>query len=422
MRLLVVPALLLAFAIAACGDDDGVTPSPTASTTPSATSVVSPTATPAQSPGNTSRNQLSFLIDRELYLVNSDGTGTTRLGEDGLCSRFSRLTWSPDGSRLVCDGSGSTVLISSDGTAVAQWADAAVTSVQWSPTGQAFLVQADERLIVRDRDGGALAELGPTDLQPGGISVAGRSRSWSPDGKQIVYWNSATSELRVYSLDSGSERTVAGDYRPVAWLSDGNTIVAAAGYAPPVDLQVTLYDIVLVDVATGVTSPVPELAATLDGPIRPNLQLWFAPDTSRAAVLTSRADGLPGLGVFDMQTRALTTIADSIISYPSDHIPQDNVQWSRDGQMVYWIDMGGPAGVYRAAADGTGLTKLTGFPLTGALSPDLRSVVYVEYAADFSSGALVVAEVDGANPRRIDSRPRDDGAVPNYRFAWRPAP
>ena len=164
------------------------------------------------------------------------------------------------------------------------------------------------------------------------------------------------------------------------------------------------------------------LIGSSGGPIRANLQLWFSPDTSKVAVLTTRPDHFAGLAVFDMQTLALTPVPDSIISYPSDHIPQENVHWSADGQTLYWIDMGGPAAVYRAAADGSGLTKLTTFPLTGALSPDLRSVVFVEYAADFSSGALLIAEIDGANPRVIDSRPADSGTGPNYTFAWRPVP
>jgi len=97
------------------------------------------------------------------------------------------------------------------------------------------------------------------------------------------------------------------------------------------------------------------------------------------------------------------------------------VQWSPDGQTLYWIDMGGPAAVYRATADGGGLSKLTSFPLFGALSPDLRSVVYVEYPADFSSGSLYISEVDGSSPRVVDSRPAVNGAVPNYRFAWLPS-
>lgn len=415
IRPLAAVLALLTLALAACSGDDGGA-SPTAS--PFATA----TASPAPSPIDPSRNQLSFLIGRELYLVNSDGTGKTRLGEDGLCPRFSRMAWSPDGSRLVCSGGASTVLLASDGTSLGQWTDAPGVDVQWSPASDAFALVVKDRLVVRDRGGAALADLDPPDTRPGGISVDGRSRLWSPDGKQIAYWNAATSELRVYSLETGSERTVAGDLRPLVWLSDGSTIVAAAGYVPSVEPGFTLYDIVLVDTATGITSPVPELKAAFEGTIRPHLQGWFSPDTSKAAVLISGPDGYPGLGVFDMQTRVLTPVPDSVISYPSDGIPQNNVSWSADGQMLYWIDMGGPAAVYRAAADGSGLTKLTTFPLTGALSPDLRSVVFVEYPADFSSGALLISEVDGGAPRVIDSRPAADGGSPNYSFAWRPAP
>ena len=413
MRPLAVLVLLLALILAACGGDGGggVTPSATQSTTPSAT------ASPAPSPVNPSRNQLSFLIDGDLYLVNSDGTGKSRI--TGRCG--ANIHWSPDGTLFVCSGSEFSALLQSDGTLVGQWSAQMTSWPEWSPTSANFATPVSERLVIRDRVGAVVADLGPIDLQPLGVSITGRSRLWSPDGSEIAYWNSASSDLRVYSLETHSERSVAGDYRPMAWLADGKTIVVAAGYEPPVDLQVTLYDVMLVDVATGAATAVPELEASLDGPIRPNLQVWLSPDTSNAAVLTRRTDGLPGLGVLNMQTRVLTPIPGSVISYGSDHIPRGNVQWSEDGRTLYWIDMGAAGAVYKAAIDGSGPINLTSFMMTGGLSPDLRSVVYTEWAQDLSV-TLYISEIDGGAPRAIDARTGSPVSPPDYSWAWRPAP
>ena len=366
---------------------------------------------------NPSEHQLTFLIDGELYVVNSDGTGKTPLGPNDQCPRFSRLTWSPDGALLVCAGSDATVLLGSDGSVIEKWAEQAKGEVEWSPTSNAFTAWVNDQLIVRDRDGATVAELGPTDLFPPGISTTGRSRPWSPDGAQLAYWNAAVSELRVYSAESGTETVVAGDYRPMAWLSDGKTLLVAQGYEPTTDLTFTFFDVLLLDLSTGLLTPAPGLEATTDGPIRPNLQLWLSSDTSKTAVLTSRPDGLPGLGVFDFQSGALTPIPDSIIGYPSDFIPQNNVQWSDDGQALFWIDMGGELAIYQAKADGTGLTVLGKNGLGARLSPDARSVAYVDYGQD-EDGALYISEVDGSNPRQIDPRPSGAGAGPSY--AWRP--
>jgi WD40 repeat protein len=421
LRPLVGLVLLIAFVLAACGDGDGASPTPSPTPAPSAALSPSPTPTLVPSPVNPSHDQLSFLIDREFYLVKSDGSEKTALDQDARCHRFSRLTWSPDGTRVICAGADSTVLFDGGGTTLGEWTDVG-GDVQWSPTSVAFALPTEGRIIVRDSDGVELADLGPADVAPGGMSVAGRSRLWSPAGNEIAYWNSAASELRAYSLDSGSERAVAGDYRPLAWLSDGNTIVAAAGYEPPVDVGFILYDVVLVDTSTGSISPVPELRATPDGPIRANLQLWFSPDTSLAAVLTTRPNGFPGLGVFDMQRRTLTPIPGSIITFGSDHIPQGNVQWSPDGRTLYWIDMGETSFLYKANADGSDLVELFDLPAGGVISPDVRSVAHVDFSADFSIARLLISEIDGSNPIEVDFRESPGGVNQNYRLAWRPVP
>jgi Tol biopolymer transport system component len=205
-------------------------------------------------------------------------------------------------------------------------------------------------------------------------------------------------------------------------MADGNSLLVAANYQPPNESGFFSYDAAIVNVVDGALTPLPELMAEPDGPIRANLQIWLSPDTSKAVVLTTREDGLPGLGVFDIASRTLVPILDSVITFGSDHIPMANVQWSPDGSEIYWIDMEVGMTVYTAHADGTDLTRIGDLQTGGlAFSPDLRSMAYSVYD-DAGNSTLYVSDIDGGGVIEIDRKSAVGGVGTGFAFAWRRVP
>jgi WD40-like Beta Propeller Repeat len=107
--------------------------------------------------------------DRELYVVNRDGSGLHRLTFNSLFER--QAAWSPDRTQLAfsaADGSGNFDIyaINADGTGQTRLTGdpARDDSPQWTPDGR-IVFQRDARAWIMNADGTAAAELptGPGD-------------------------------------------------------------------------------------------------------------------------------------------------------------------------------------------------------------------------------------------------------------------
>jgi hypothetical protein len=417
-------AALAVLAVLAAACENGAPPASPGTATPA--QIVSPTpmavrvlpATVAASP-TSAGNQLAYIdADGNIMLVNADGSDARRLADAQGCGRFPSLIWSPTGHRLSCRGSGTNdegliVLMDAQGQELADLRlSGPAWPFYWSPSGEAFLYGTDGQLLLADDTGEALAKLGTLDLSAtyNGEPYRGL-KFWSPDGHQLVYRPANATEMRIYSLDSGSERAVTGDYRPLAWILGGKAILVAMKYQPPVKGSYPTYEVNLLDLAGGELTRVPELDN--------GRQFWVSPDGTRAAVLTQGSpgsDGYPGLAMLAFPSQEFHSIPDSVITYGSDHIPSEWVTFSADGSGIYWITQWeSGAAVFRANADGTGLTKMAQVESPGAeFSPDLTMIAYQVFDEDTDTVTLFTARIDGSDARKIDS--------PGFAAAWRLTP
>ena len=364
-------------------------------------------------------SQLAYIdAGGNIMLVNADGSGARKLADTKRCGRFPSLIWSPTGHRLTCIGSGANdegliVLMDAQGQEVAELnLPGAVWPFYWSPSGEAFLYGADGQLLLADDSGRALADLGPVELAPGAAQPYRGLRFWSLDGRQFAYRPAGATEMRIYSLDSMTERSLAGDYRPMAWALSEKALLVAAKYQPPVNQGYPTYEASLLDLASGALTRVPELDN--------GRQLWLSPDGTRAAVLTRRPDGYPGLAILAFPSQEFNSIPDSVITYGSDHIPAQWVSFTADGSEIYWITQWeSGAAVFRANADGTGLTKMAQVESPGAeFSPDLTMIAYQVFDEGADIVTLYTSRIDGSNVREI-GRAAIGGFGPS---AWRPTP
>ncbi len=372
------------------------------------------------------QDQLAYLdADGALWLVNAADSQRKKLAEDGECP--AGITWSPTGNRLICGSGDGRVVMDAEGTVVGKIEMPGLRSLHWSPSGEAILYWTYERvaeeteydLFLADDSGGLLAELGPVDIA--GVRPAqgyGGFPLWSPDGSQLTYRSADTGETRIYSLDTGTEQVLEGDYHPLGWTLDGAALLVAANYQPaPEAMAFPFYEVNLLDISSrDLVRRLPELDS--------RFQFWISPDGSYVLALTRFNEGMhgPGLAVLDLQTGQFTPIANSVISNPTDQIGKRQVRFSPDGGQIYWVDTGPPATIYTASNDGTGLTKLGEFPSLGAaLSPDLTAVAYNVSDDDVDSMTLYLAEVGGQNVRQVDYRSfAGQGSASPFQFGWRP--
>lgn len=156
---------------------------------------------PAWSPDGTqlALSRGDYYQDMDIYLVDKDGTGLTRLTDDS--NRWdSGPAWSPDGQRIAFNGGGDIYVVDSDGSGLVNLT------------------------LDNSGDDGCLAC---------GLDVA---PSWSPDGREIAFASHRTGvqgflDVFVMDVDGSNVRrlTFGGDAGIPAWSPDGSRIAFCRG-------------------------------------------------------------------------------------------------------------------------------------------------------------------------------------------------
>jgi Tol biopolymer transport system component len=198
--------------------------------------------TPAPSPDGT---KIAFTSDRdgnyEIYVMNADGTGATRLTTNAAMDVGP--TWSPDGRKIAFmsdrDGDGEIYVMNADGSSVVQLTTNAASdgSPAWSPNGKqiAFASERDgnREIYVMNADGSGQTRLtnDPAyDDEP----------AWAPKGRARIAFESdrrLTDDDDIFVMGADGSRPV--DVTPnnpsldfeSAWSPDARKI-AFAGFLP----------------------------------------------------------------------------------------------------------------------------------------------------------------------------------------------
>ena len=166
----------------------------------------------------------------EIYTMNSDGTGLTRLTNNPATDLFP--AWSPDRTRIAFasnrDGNFEIYsMAAAGGTATRLTVNARVDGTpSWSPDGSkiAFASARDGNfeIYTMNPDGSGLLRLTnhpASDVKP----------TWSPDGRRIAFSSNRTGVFQIYAMNADGSGVVrlsnalAEDLSP-AWSPDGKKI------------------------------------------------------------------------------------------------------------------------------------------------------------------------------------------------------
>ena len=192
----------------------------------------------AVGPGTLSDTKLAFVSDRdgnnEIYIMNVDGTGQTRLTNNGAGD--SEPSWSPDGTKIAFqtsrDGNFEIYVMNADGSSPTRLSNngASDFSPDWSPDGTKIAFVSDRTgfgdIYVMNADGSAQTRLTTA-------ADSDSSPTWSPDGTKIAFSSSRDGNSEIYSMDpNGGNQTrltnnVALDDEP-SWSPDSSKIAFAS--------------------------------------------------------------------------------------------------------------------------------------------------------------------------------------------------
>jgi hypothetical protein len=360
MRMLAALALLVTLALAACGDDDGVTsptPSPTPSATPASTPSPSATITPPA-------EQLSYVgPGGEIRLVDADGSGD-RVFNDTIC------------------------LSSDKGMDI---------SGAWSPDGAALGLYCPQDLD-RTRD---LAIIGSDGTQLARVEDVGNF-IWSPDSTRVAY-STGEFTVRLLHVSDGRVIDVHEDAALLDWAGPDTLLL---GLSPVSDEMTMEFRANLFNIASGETTPVPRL--------NNQRSFWITPDGSRAVTLTDQWNpegSARGMALYDFATAQETVIQGGYIGYPSQGVPHHQLAFSSDGGTIYWANAG--SSVWKASLDSPEATKLGDVgSLFVAVSSSGLVASYEDDPAD-ELGKVVIQDL--ATGTRAEVKPA------TLSFEWRPA-
>ena len=192
--------------------------------------------------------QVAFIKDREIYKMNTDGSGLTKLTQQpgDYTSGGTQLNWSPDDTQIAFfEGKypqQQIYLLNADGTSVSKLTNNPQrvnnSEVLWSPDSTRFAYYHTEsggnQIYLLDAKGGTPKNLTPQPGQYYGLH-------WLANGKQLAYF----SHQKLYTInvdDSHSnEKTLQvapSELSNVAWSSNNQQVAFTSGNAQKSDLYV----------------------------------------------------------------------------------------------------------------------------------------------------------------------------------------
>jgi Tol biopolymer transport system component len=325
---------------------------------------IDPIPTPAPTLDGT---KIAFTSERdgnpEIYVMNSDGSGQTRLTNNSTSDTYPSL--SPNGSKIAFvsnqGGNPGIYVMNSDGSGQICLSEGDDKAPSWSPDGSKITFSSNRdgnyEIYVMNVDGSEQTRLtnnNTMDLRP----------SWSPDGSQIAFSSDRDGNYDIYVMGtdgSGLARLTDNDMSDTypSWSPDGSQIAFDSGRDGNLNIYVMNAD---GSGQTGIT----------ENPKADYYPSW-SPDGSQLAFSSDR-DGNYEIYVMNADGSGQTRLTENgTFDYTTS--------WSSVGatRITFTSERDGNSEIYIMNADGSEQTRLTNprsitFPPTPTPAPTLTSV------------------------------------------------
>jgi TolB protein len=168
----------------------------------------------------------------DLYVINVDGSGIARLTNTPDTSE-DYPDWSPDGKAILFSafggGQSGIYIMDADGSNVRLLMAGPLHYPRWSPDGKYIAFDGEPagckfEIYVMKTDGAGMRQV---TEHPAGCGSYNKCPSWSPDGKQLVYFSSDRSpdpgsDILVINVEGSGETA----------LTHGKTDLHRGGFYP----------------------------------------------------------------------------------------------------------------------------------------------------------------------------------------------
>ena len=307
--------------------------------------------------------RIVFKSKSEIYAINADGSGLTRLADFYGGSP----TWSLDGQRVAFTSHREDVgfgiyAMNVDGSGLTRLADARdrENHISWSPDGQRIAFVPSRNIsIAATREGGG-APL-PVGIYVANVDGSGLTRvtdlsfeesapSWSPDGQRIAFddndYRRNLRQIYVINVDgSGLTRLTDKGGQYPEWSPDGKRIAFVVNEYGDAEIHVINAD----------GSDVAQLA---NRPEQTVTRLAWSPDGQRIAF----SSFFPLAGATN-QISVMNADGSGVAQLTDDFAGSHSPVWSPDGRRIAFLSgMNGSWGVYAMNADGSDVKRLINDP------------------------------------------------------------
>jgi uncharacterized repeat protein (TIGR01451 family) len=162
----------------------------------------------------------------EIRVINADGTGMITVAQNAW-DRMGRAAWSPNGRKIAYVGTNdrNIYIVNSDGTGMTKLPNSPslVLGLDWSPDGSRFIYTDGEDIYVMNVDGSDRKNLTSGNQK---FDITPR---WSPDGTRILFTATSNNNTDIYVMNAdGTEQSrlfnVGASAEP-CWSPDGTRVV-----------------------------------------------------------------------------------------------------------------------------------------------------------------------------------------------------
>jgi len=278
------------------------------------------------SPGQILHNGIHTSQSRDLWVINTDGTGLMQ-----LINKYVPAKWSPNGEKIVYLYSNRLFSMNPDASAKREMrqGDKAITMFDWS---------SDSKYVLFEEGNGIGVEHMSNGLD---LILTGEKVDQQPEGKSPTYSEKDTiafiSENKIYKVDVNGDNTEE-------WLDLSSPSLLKAS---PNGLMLAFSD-------AGSFYIVPNEKATTDRTKVASSEAKnaeWSPDSKKIAYKT----GSGKFYIYNVETKVTSTV---------DKNSQDNFAWSPDSKWLAFTYKSPDTyeDIWFVKADGTGLRKFTNCP------------------------------------------------------------